>query len=1116
MSTVRIQVRRGTASQWTSVNPILAAGEMGVESDSNLFKFGNGSSTWTALAYANNSDVAIGEISQDAINTALTMGAGLTKTYNDGSNTITINVDSSIIATKNYVQETVLALSNTVDEGFIPLSDRGTALGVASLNSVGKVPASELDITETIQDVVASEITAGTNIVKTYDDAGGYLNIAVSNSPNFSGTVNATTLNAINLDVATGLTANNVTISGNLTVNGTSTTVNSTNVTVDDPMIYIGDGNQSNALDLGVVAAFNDGTYQHSGLVRDASDGGRWKLFSGVTAEPTTVVDFTTYTKDDLQLGGLFADRASIGDVSNAELQTLNGVTSAIQTQLNSKYDAANISQVYGQIDLKAPIISPTFTGTVTLPDSAVTEPMMNVSSVGSRAIVSGAVITTKIADAAVIATKIADAAVTPSKIEDLAVNSAKIANGAVGATKLADLAVETAKIANQGVTTLKLADDAVTTLKIDDEAVTNQKLSDDAVTAAKIADLAVTTAKLADDSVTTAKLADDSVTAAQIAASAVGTSEIADNAVTAAQIAASAVGTSEIADGAVTAAKIADLTITTLKLADDSVTAAKIAASSVGTSELADNAVTSGKIANGAISNLDISDTAEISPLKIAGEAIVKTNTGGITNVMLAGFIDQSKITDLVSNLAAKAPSAAPTFTGTVVLPATTSIGNVSADEIGYVDGVTSAIQTQLDSKLAIGTASSTYLASATAAATYATITNDNLKAPLASPTFTGTVVLPTVTAGGSIVPATDNTFDLGSPTKMWKDIYVGPGSLYVNGQKVIQDESGAIVVSADINENLGLRTSGSGNIELDPTGTGSVNIKGPLVVEAGANFSSADGNGIAFSNGVKTDSITSKTTNTDLSLSGNGTGKVYLNDNAEVNGNLVVGGNLTVSGTTTTVNSETISLADNIIDLNSNFTTGAPTENAGLRIMRGDSSAVQIRWNESTDKWEFTTDGTNYSTVAGIESPTFTGTVTIPAGASIAGFAPIASPTFTGAVTVAASGVVFTDGTQTKAGVPSITNIPTALAAGAVTIGPDRADQFIPLTGAVVITLPATGYVTGQSIDFHQASSTGARFESTNGVVGTPGLKFRTTNSVVTAMKISSGWLVFGDLSA
>ena len=128
----------------------------------------------------------------------------------------------------------------------------------------------------------------------------------------------------------------------------------------------------------------------------------------------------------------------------------------------------------------------------------------------------------------------------------------------------------------------------------------------------------------------------------------------------------------------------------------------------------------------------------------------------------------------------------------------------------------------------------------------------------------------------------------------------------------------------------------------------------------------------------------------------------------------------------------------------------------------------------------------------------------------------APLAPPTFTGTVTVASAGIAFTDGTQTKAGVPSITNIPTALAAGAQTIAAGRADQFIPLTGAVVITLPATGYSTGQSIDFYQESSTGAYFATTNGVVGTPGLKLRTTNSVATAMKTSAGWLVFGDLSA
>ena len=131
-----------------------------------------------------------------------------------------------------------------------------------------------------------------------------------------------------------------------------------------------------------------------------------------------------------------------------------------------------------------------------------------------------------------------------------------------------------------------------------------------------------------------------------------------------------------------------------------------------------------------------------------------------------------------------------------------------------------------------------------------------------------------------------------------------------------------------------------------------------------------------------------------------------------------------------------------------------------------------------------------------------------------NLAAKAPLASPTFTGTVTVAASGIAFTDGTQTKAGVPSVTTIGGA-AGGTLPAG--QQDKFLGVTDNAIITLPSEGYVTGQSIDFYQESGTGASFASVGGTVrGTPGLKFRTTNSVVTAMKISSGWLVFGDLSA
>lgn len=49
---VRIQFRRDTANNWKGVNPVLATGEMGIESDTNKFKFGNGTSAWNELGYA--------------------------------------------------------------------------------------------------------------------------------------------------------------------------------------------------------------------------------------------------------------------------------------------------------------------------------------------------------------------------------------------------------------------------------------------------------------------------------------------------------------------------------------------------------------------------------------------------------------------------------------------------------------------------------------------------------------------------------------------------------------------------------------------------------------------------------------------------------------------------------------------------------------------------------------------------------------------------------------------------------------------------------------------------------------------------------------------------------
>ena len=67
--------------------------------------------------------------------------------------------------------------------------------------------------------------------------------------------------------------------------------------------------------------------------------------------------------------------------------------------------------------------------------------------------------------------------------------------------------------------------------------------------------------------------------------------------------------------------------------------------------------------------------------------------------NELAAALGDDANFATTVTNsLALKAPLAGPTFTGTVTLPSTTSVGDVSATELGYVNGVTSSIQTQID----------------------------------------------------------------------------------------------------------------------------------------------------------------------------------------------------------------------------------------------------------------------------------------------------------------------------------------------------------------------------------------------------------------------------------
>lgn len=76
---------------------------------------------------------------------------------------------------------------------------------------------------------------------------------------------------------------------------------------------------------------------------------------------------------------------------------------------------------------------------------------------------------------------------------------------------------------------------------------------------------------------------------------------------------------------------------------------------------------------------------------------------------------------------------------------------------------------------------------------------------------------------------------------------------------------------------------------------------------------------------------------------------------------GNVIINGNLFARGSSTTISTTNTDVYDNIITLNRGA-DGPPLLNAGITVVRGTSPNVDIRWNESIDRWQITNDGTTF----------------------------------------------------------------------------------------------------------------------------------------------------------
>jgi hypothetical protein len=97
---IQIQFRRGTASEWTSANPTLAVGEMGLETDTDLFKIGDGTTAWNSLGYggiagpAGDPTLTINQ-QTDTYTVLLTDASKLIEMSNSGGINFNIPVDAS-------------------------------------------------------------------------------------------------------------------------------------------------------------------------------------------------------------------------------------------------------------------------------------------------------------------------------------------------------------------------------------------------------------------------------------------------------------------------------------------------------------------------------------------------------------------------------------------------------------------------------------------------------------------------------------------------------------------------------------------------------------------------------------------------------------------------------------------------------------------------------------------------------------------------------------------------------------------------------------------------------------------------------------------------------------
>lgn len=497
---------------------------------------------------------------------------------------------------------------------------------------------------------------------------------------------------------------------------------------------------------------------------------------------------------------------------------------------------------------------------------------------------------------------------------------------------------------------------------------------------------------------------------------------------------------------------------------------------------------------------------------------SITSTEIGYLDNVssnIQQQLDDRLSISDAANTYA---PLANASFSGSVTLPSTTSIGNITSEEIGYLDNVSSNIQAQLDNKLSTASAASIY-------------------APLSDPIFVSTVTLPANTLIGSVngteIGYLDNVTSniqaqLDSKAPLANATFTGT----VSGITAAMVGLGNVNNTADLDKPISNATQTALDAKLSLSGgtmTGKITLDGdPSQALHAATKQYVDNLAAGLhvheaAHAATTDTLANLIAST----------VTYDNGTDGVGATLSLGANLTTLDGHTLNNGDRIlvknqaNAAHNGIYVRTSATllTRADDFNSAAEIAGGDLVFVENGTLYNSTAWvvenEVNTVGTD-----NILWAQFSGAGTVTAGTNIQvdglQVSVISNPTFANVVT-ASSGVAFSDGTQTRVGVPSITTISQQTGSYTLSSLAER-DTIIEInsTSGTTVTIPndsSVNYPVGTTLDIIQTNTGQVTIAGAGGVTvnATPGLKLRARWSSVTLLKRSANtWLAFGDLSA